>query len=127
MMDIETIADHDRSSVLHPFTQLKDFATGKIGDPTIVTGGKGIRIEDATGHRCIDGFAGLYCVNIGYGRAEVAEAIARQAYKLAYYHTYAAHSSIGMPFTLTSSSGGGFPSSCARALRWGQSTTRCFR
>lgn len=91
MIDIPTIAERDRSTVLHPFTQLKDFATGKIGDPTIVTGGKGIRIEDAQGRSFIDGFAGLYCVNIGYGRTEVAEAIARQAYKLAYYHTYAAH------------------------------------
>ncbi|MGY4281715.1 L-2,4-diaminobutyrate transaminase [Bradyrhizobium sp. LM2.7] len=91
MNDIKTIAKKDRASVLHPFTQLRDFATGKIGDPTIVTGGKGIRIEDAQGHSYIDGFAGLYCVNIGYGRSEVAEAIARQAYKLAYYHTYAAH------------------------------------
>ncbi|MDF0522940.1 aminotransferase [Bradyrhizobium yuanmingense] len=91
MNDIKTIAEKDRGNVLHPFTQLKEYAAGKIGDPTIVTGGKGIRIEDAKGHSYIDGFAGLYCVNIGYGRTEVAEAIARQAYKLAYYHTYAAH------------------------------------
>lgn len=91
MTDIKTIAERDRSSVLHPFTQLKEFASGKIGDPTIMTGGKGIRIEDAQGHSYIDGFAGLYCVNIGYGRTEVAEVIARQAYQLAYYHTYAAH------------------------------------
>jgi len=91
MNDIKTIAEKDRATVLHPFTQLKEYAAGKIGDPTIVTGGKGIRIEDAKGHSYIDGFAGLYCVNIGYGRSEVAEAIARQAYKLAYYHTYAAH------------------------------------
>ena len=81
----------DRASVLHPFTQLKDFATGKAGEPTIVETGKGIRIQDATGREYIDGFAGLYCVNIGYGRTEVAEAIAKQAYRLAYYHSYAAH------------------------------------
>lgn len=81
----------DRRSVLHPFTQLKEFATGKIGDPVIVETGKGIRIQDAHGNELIDGFAGLYCVNIGYGRAEVAEAISRQAYRLAYYHSYAAH------------------------------------
>lgn len=31
MIDIKTIADHDRASVLHPFTPLKDFATGKLG------------------------------------------------------------------------------------------------
>lgn len=88
---IAQISEMDRRSVLHPFTQLKDFATGKAGDPVIVETGKGIRIKDALGHELIDGFAGLYCVNIGYGRAEVAEAISRQAYRLAYYHSYAAH------------------------------------
>lgn len=38
MIDIKTIAEQDRSAVLHPFTQLKDFASGKLGDPTIVVG-----------------------------------------------------------------------------------------
>ncbi|MFB9984908.1 aspartate aminotransferase family protein [Mesorhizobium kowhaii] len=87
----QEISEKDRNSVLHPFTQLKDFATGKLGEPTIVETGKGIRIQDAHGNQLIDGFAGLYCVNVGYGRVEVAEAIARQAYRLAYYHSYAAH------------------------------------
>lgn len=93
-MDKQT-QDHisalDRASVLHPFTQLKDFASGKAGDPTIIETGKGIRITDATGREYIDGFAGLYCMNVGYGRTEVADAISRQAHKLAYYHSYAAH------------------------------------
>lgn len=90
-IDIKEIGKKDRNAVLHPFTQLKDFALGKLGEPTIVTGGKGIRIQDAHGNQLIDGFAGLYCVNVGYGRTEVAEAISRQAYRLAYYHSYAAH------------------------------------
>lgn len=90
-VNYKQIAEMDRNSVLHPFTQLKDFATGKLGDPTIVETGKGIRIQDIHGNQLIDGFAGLYCVNIGYGRDEVAEAISRQAYRLAYYHSYAAH------------------------------------
>jgi L-2,4-diaminobutyrate transaminase len=90
-VSLNQIAEMDRNSVLHPFTQLKDFASGKMGDPTIVETGKGIRIQDAHGNELIDGFAGLYCVNVGYGRTEVAEAISRQAYRLAYYHSYAAH------------------------------------
>ncbi|RVD53872.1 aminotransferase class III-fold pyridoxal phosphate-dependent enzyme, partial [Mesorhizobium sp. M8A.F.Ca.ET.023.02.2.1] len=90
-INIGEIGEKDRNSVLHPFTQLKDFASGKLGDPTIVETGKGIRIQDASGNQLIDGFAGLYCVNVGYGRTEVAEAISRQAYRLAYYHSYAAH------------------------------------
>lgn len=90
-INIRDITEKDRNAVLHPFTQLKDFATGKLGGPTIVETGKGIRIQDAHGNKFIDGFAGLYCVNIGYGRTEVAEAISRQAHRLAYYHSYAAH------------------------------------
>ena len=90
MVNVAEIAEMDRRTVLHPFTYLKDYASGNV-DPTIVETGKGVRIRDATGREYIDGFAGLYCVNIGYGRTEVAEAIARQAYKLAYYHSYAAH------------------------------------
>jgi len=90
MVNVAEIAEMDRRTMLHPFTYLKDYASG--GTPaTIVETGKGVRIHDATGREYIDGFAGLYCVNIGYGRTEVAEAIARQAYKLAYYHSYAAH------------------------------------
>jgi L-2,4-diaminobutyrate transaminase len=91
MRDIDALIDSDRRSVLHPFTQLHDFASGKSGPPTIMTGGQGVRVRDATGRSYIDGFAGLYCVNIGYGRTEVADAISRQAHALAYYHTYAAH------------------------------------
>lgn len=90
MVNVAEIAEMDRRTVLHPFTYLKDYASGNV-DPTIVETGKGVRLQDATGREYIDGFAGLYCVNIGYGRTEVAEAIARQAYKLAYYHSYAAH------------------------------------
>ncbi|MGY4183026.1 L-2,4-diaminobutyrate transaminase [Bradyrhizobium sp. USDA 4518] len=89
--NIQEIIEKDKNSVLHPFTQVKDFATGKLGEPTIIETGKGIRIRDARGNELIDGFAGMYCVNVGYGRTEVAEAISRQAYRLAYYHCYAAH------------------------------------
>jgi L-2,4-diaminobutyrate transaminase len=91
MTDIQAVSKLDRASAIHPATQLKDFASGKLNDPTIVTSGKGIRIEDAQGRTYIDGFSGLYCVNIGYGRTEVAEAIAQQAHRLAYYHAFAAH------------------------------------
>ncbi len=80
----------DRASTLHPFTNLADFASGRV-DPTIIDTASGVRVTDSTGKTYLDGFAGLYCVNIGYGRTEVADAIAKQAHKLAYYHTYAGH------------------------------------
>ncbi|WP_050399840.1 aminotransferase [Bradyrhizobium embrapense] len=90
-IDIKDICEKDKKNVLHPFTHLKDFATGQLGDPVIIETGRGIKIQDAFGNQLIDGFAGMYCVNVGYGRTEVAEAISRQAYRLAYYHSYAAH------------------------------------
>ncbi|MDP3856708.1 MAG: aminotransferase [Stagnimonas sp.] len=85
----EVIA-RDRASVLHPFSNLHAYAHG-TAESTVVETGKGSRIRDAAGREFLDGFAGLYCVNIGYGRTEVAEAISRQAHKLAYYHSYAGH------------------------------------
>lgn len=90
-INIKDIAEKDRNAVLHPFTHLKDFATGKLGEPTIIETAKGIRIQDAYGNQLLDAFAGLYCVNVGYGRTEVADAISRQAHRLAFYHSYAAH------------------------------------
>jgi L-2,4-diaminobutyrate transaminase len=87
-----SLEEMDRQSVLHPFTQLKQFAAGDLGGPRIVNGGQGIRITDTKGNELIDGFAGLYCVNVGYGRTEIAEAIYEQAKTLAYYHAYAGHS-----------------------------------
>lgn len=89
--DIAELSDMDRAATLHPFTPVRAFEANEMGDPRIVETGSGIRITDAKGATSIDGFAGLYCVNIGYGRQEVAEAIADQARKLAYYHSYAGH------------------------------------
>lgn len=86
----EQLLNIDRNSVFHSSTHLKQYAAGELPG-RIITGGKGIRITDSEGIELIDGFAGLYCVNIGYGREEMAEAIYEQAKKLAYYHTYVGH------------------------------------
>lgn len=90
--DTRLLQQADRETLLHPFTHLKDFASGANGGPRIITGGRGIRVRDSEGHELIDAFAGLYCVNVGYGRTEIADAIHREALKLAYYHAYAGHS-----------------------------------
>lgn len=86
--DLEAI---DRAHVFHPSTHLAQFARGEAPS-RIVTGAEGITIVDRDGRRSIDAFAGLYCVNVGYGRREIADAIYEQAKKLAYYHAYAGHS-----------------------------------
>lgn len=92
----ESLASMDRATNLHPFTPVRAFEADELGGPRIVDSGHGIRITDAAGRTSIDGFAGLYCVNIGYGRTEVADAIAAQAHQLAYYHCYAGHTTRGL-------------------------------
>ena len=80
----------DRENLFHPSTDLAGFAHG-TAPQRIVTGGSGCHIRDREGNWLLDAFAGLYCVNAGYGRREIAEAIAEQARQLAYYHAYAGH------------------------------------
>ncbi len=88
--ETKALLEKDRNTVFHPSTHLKQYAHGEMPG-RVIASGKGIRITDSEGIELIDGFAGLYCVNIGYGREEMAEAIYEQAKKLAYYHTYVGH------------------------------------
>jgi L-2,4-diaminobutyrate transaminase len=76
----------DIQSFLHPYTALADHM--KSG-PRIITSARGVMVTDTKGKEYIDAMAGLWCVNIGWGRDEVAEAIYEQAKKLAYYHVFA--------------------------------------
>ena len=80
----------DRDCFFHASSHLAQHARGEAPN-RIVTGGSGVYIEDRDGTRLLDAFAGLYCVNVGYGRTEIADAIARQASELAYYHSYVGH------------------------------------
>jgi L-2,4-diaminobutyrate transaminase len=80
--------DHDH--FFHPSTHLGQFARREMSN-RIITGAKGVHITDREGKTSLDAFAGLYCVNVGYGRTEIADAIAAQAHELAYYHSYVGH------------------------------------
>jgi len=90
MLKNDQLDQWDRENFLHPSTHLAKHARGESRN-RIVVGGSGCHIEDRDGNRLLDAFAGLYCVNVGYGRTEIAEAIAEQARKLAYYHAYVGH------------------------------------
>ncbi len=90
MLKNDTLDQWDREHFFHPSTHLAQHARGEAPN-RIVTGGSGVHIEDRDGNRLLDAFAGLYCVNVGYGRKEIAEAIAEQAKELAYYHAYVGH------------------------------------
>ena len=89
-MKNDLLEQWDRETFFHPSTHLAEFARGNIPH-RVITGAEGCHIVDRNGNRLLDGFAGLYCVNIGYGRQEVAQAIAKQAKELAYYHSYVGH------------------------------------
>ena len=82
----------DREHFFHPSTHMAQHARGE-SPARVIKGGEGVYIVDRDGKRSLDAFAGLYCVNVGYGRTKIAEAIAEQAHKLAYYHAYAGHGS----------------------------------
>jgi len=90
MLKNDLLETWDRENFFHPSTHLASFARGEAPQ-RVVTGGSGCHIEDREGNRLLDAFAGLYCVNVGYGRPEIAEAIADQAQELAYYHAYVGH------------------------------------
>ncbi len=90
MLQNDQLEAWDRQCFFHPSTHLAQFARGEAAE-RIVTGGEGVYIRDRDGNRLLDAFAGLYCVNVGYGRKEIARAIARQAEELAYYHAYVGH------------------------------------
>jgi L-2,4-diaminobutyrate transaminase len=85
----------DRDSLLHPFTRADDFAAGRVTAQRIVTSGNGIRVKDSTGRTVIDGMSGMYCVNVGYGRESIVEAMAAQSRELPYYHIFAGASHPG--------------------------------
>ncbi|MFD2191241.1 aspartate aminotransferase family protein [Pistricoccus aurantiacus] len=75
----------DRDHYLHPFTDFK--ALGEEGS-RIITHAEGVYIFDADGKRILDGMAGLWCVNIGYGREELVEAATHQLRELPFYNSF---------------------------------------
>jgi putrescine aminotransferase len=77
-----SLEDLDRAHLIHPITE---FRTHEKKGPKIVIGGEGIRIHLADGDTLIDGCSGLWNVNIGHGRTEIADAVAKQMKKVPYY------------------------------------------
>jgi putrescine aminotransferase len=74
----------DRAHI-HPFTD--HAALHKIG-PRVIARAEGTHLWDSEGERLLDAFAGLWCVNVGYGRKSIAEAAYKQLLELPYYNTF---------------------------------------
>ncbi|MDV4144732.1 MULTISPECIES: aspartate aminotransferase family protein [Shimia] len=75
----------DAAHHVHPFT-----AQGELAEKgaRVITRAKGVTLVDSEGEEILDAMAGLWCVNIGYGREELAEVAARQMRELPYYNTF---------------------------------------
>jgi len=75
----------DRQHYLHPFT---DFKSLHAKGSRVIVRAEGVYLYDSEGNRILDGMAGLWCVNLGYGRRELAEAAYRQMLELPYYNSF---------------------------------------
>ncbi|GAB2893728.1 aspartate aminotransferase family protein [Paraburkholderia jirisanensis] len=75
----------DAAHHIHPFSDMG--ALNRAGSRVIVRA-EGVYLWDSDGHRIIDGMAGLWCVNLGYGRKELADAAWRQMQELPFYNTF---------------------------------------
>jgi putrescine aminotransferase len=75
----------DRQHFLHPFT---DFKSLHARGSRVIVRAEGVYLYDSDGNRILDGMAGLWCVNLGYGRRELAEAAYRQMLELPYYNSF---------------------------------------
>jgi adenosylmethionine-8-amino-7-oxononanoate aminotransferase len=76
-----SLADSDNRTLVHPFSNLAEQARAT---PCILASAKGIRVTDVTGREYIDAGSGLWCVNVGYGRDELADVMAEQSRRLGY-------------------------------------------
>ena len=72
----------------HHLAPFSDFKQLKEVGPRIITHAKGVYLWDSEGHKILDGMAGLWCVAIGYGRDELADAASKQMRELPYYNLF---------------------------------------
>ena len=83
------IAELKRLDVAHHLPPQQDWqAVEDMGGSRIIVRGEGCTIIDGDGFRLLDGMAGLWCVNVGYGRTELAEAAYNQMLELPYYNSF---------------------------------------
>ena len=84
-IDTRLIQRLDNEHFLHPFTDFKDLATRGA---RVITRAEDIYIWDSEGNRLLDAMSGLWCVNIGYGRRELADAAHQQMVTLPFYNSF---------------------------------------
>ncbi|AZD18664.1 MULTISPECIES: aspartate aminotransferase family protein [Pseudomonas] len=72
----------------HHLAPFSDFKQLKEKGPRIITNAEGVYLWDSEGNKILDGMAGLWCVAIGYGREELADAASKQMRELPYYNLF---------------------------------------
>lgn len=75
----------DAAHYIHPFT---DHAALGLKGTRLITRAQGVYLYDSDGRQILDGMSGLWCVNLGYGRRELADAAYRQLLELPYYNSF---------------------------------------
>ncbi|KXG85409.1 aspartate aminotransferase family protein [Agrobacterium bohemicum] len=80
-----SLIELDRAHLIHPVASYRGHE--KLG-VRVLKSAKGATVTDMTGHQMIDGFAGLWCVNAGYGHESIVEAAAKQMRELPYATGY---------------------------------------
>ena len=84
-LDTQALQQTNTAHHMQPFSDNKELAQKGA---RIITKAQGCYIWDSLGNKILDGMAGLWCVNVGYGRDEIADAAANQMKELPYYNTF---------------------------------------
>ncbi len=83
--DTATLIEQDKAFMLHPVSNLKQV---REHGPLVIAKGEGAYVWDTNGKRYLDGFAGLWNVNVGHGRRDLAAAAAAQIAEIAFVPTF---------------------------------------
>ncbi len=89
-LSLDSLVALDRAHLIHPVANWRGH---EQRGATVLRSGKGAWLRDADGRELLDAFAGLWCVNIGYGHESVVEAAARQMRELPYATGYFGYAS----------------------------------
>src|SRR5471032_3216822 len=85
LFDTAAIQKMDSAHYLHPFT---DFKSLNADGARVMVRGEGIYLWDSQGKKSLDGMSGLWCVNVGYGRTRISEAVYKQMETLPFYNSF---------------------------------------